>query len=148
MLLQNDFAEAEIASPGSADRFLAQEAHRGFEDVMAALWTFPHRHLTREVDFCGGLAIALVRPEIKLRFVICVELKYRGKRLAGATAETLQGTNLTFLDKLLDFFRLEQAAGDDFPDREIAFDTLKRLVAFVHLTATLRTGDFEHAEIA
>ena len=132
--LQNNFPRAEIARAGVARCALADVGNAVAEYAAAAFGTRSQRFLTAEVDRLPvGVVIALA--EIKLRFEIGRQLDDGDKRLAHATAETLQRTDGALAQKFFDFGRLELATGKNPPHRKIAFLALKPLVVFLNDTA-------------
>src|SRR5262249_7060459 len=57
LLLQNDFAGAEVAGFARADRFFANIIHSMVEDIRAALGTFAQRFLAGEINRRCSLAV-------------------------------------------------------------------------------------------
>src|SRR5207302_1159008 len=123
--LQNNFSAAEIARAIRSGRLFTNVIHRSFEYAIAALGTFAHRLLSGEIHCRRPVAISFVLTEVKLGLPLGRHFDHGCKGASHFAAETLQRTDLFFLDQLLDLRNLKLPAGDDLPQAKITFLALK-----------------------
>ena len=111
--------------------------------------TFAERLAAGEIQGVGGgLVLGVLLAEVEFRLEFGGEFDDGGKGPAHFAAEPLQGADDAFGDQFLDFGDFHLAAGDDFPEGEVAFLALEFFVILLDDAAAFRAGGFQFAEIA
>ena len=146
-MLEDDAAGAEVAGLGSPDGTLANVVHSVLEDVALALRALAYGFLTSEIDLGGGAVFLLVVTEVENEFLFGIELEDGCERETLAGTESLERAEGSGSDELLHLAAFHQAAGEELRQAEVATRTLEAPVVLFHLTAALRAGCVQIAEV-